>query len=364
MWLWRQNTFSLIAALLTLQCLPSYEYVSRHFTGLDKWHQSRSTSSEYIPSDFYNAMRLADQSKQSLHNQLRSFLENLQKNLTTSKVLGDVDGNYKSTLSQMKKLYELPEFFYATADIANALARDSEQYFEVSKNCSSTLLLKLRQIPSSLPTSVKLLLTNYFEEMEFFHITFSEILDEALEYTQNAFIATQKAFVQYADVQQFVLDKWNFKGDATCCKEYMEFLQFYSAQIFKCAAGSELTTAYDVFAMTEMTGKYIIQQLEFRIQRIFNCLLFGNYEIRCTFLKDAEQDFQPLLNKIDELKIFYDIRIKHGRVSAYRLTRRGTQIYTEAFDDVTNEPKCLPDNFPHNQMQSSLKSCFNNIVLY
>lgn len=198
--------------------------------------------------------------------------------------------------------------------------------------------------------------------MEFFHIMFSEIIDEVLEYTQNTLLAIQNTFTYFANVQGFVLDNWNFKGDDNCCKEYVEFLQLYSAQIFKCTAGHKLSVAFDVFAMTELTSKYVMHQLEFRIQRLFNCFYFGNYEVRCKFLQNAESDFEVLFNKIEELEIYYDIKTKNGRVSSLRLRRRRN------IENDSNVPRahydCIPNEFPLGQMHNSLKQCFYNIQKY
>lgn len=318
---------------------------------------------EYLPLDFYNTMRSADASKQVLQNQLRNFLENLQRNLTTSSVLNVLDDHSPNTPNPILKLEELSKFFHTAADAANTFAHDAEVYFEVIKNSSYTLLLQLRQIPSTQPKFVKLLLTNYFSEMEFFHIILSEIIDEVLEYTQSTLISIKNTFNYYADVQQFVLQNWNFKGDEACSREYMEFLQQFSAELFKCTVSGKLNTAYDVYSITELTSKHIMRQLEFRIERIFNCIYFGNFEIRCKFLQNAEEDFEILFNQLEDLETFYDIKTKKGRVSALRLRRQANINETSS-----TEPKalidCIPADFPRRQMHESLKQCFYNIKSY
>ncbi|XP_064544427.1 uncharacterized protein LOC135432626 [Drosophila montana] len=358
---WSYIALWLLCMVATLQSIESSKYAGMPFSRHEKWTQT--LNGEYIPIQFYNAMRSAEASKQSLQNQLRNFLEQLQKNLTTSTLLSLKDNNQQNAERQLTKLYELSVFFYTAADVARFFARDSEIFFEIAKNSSYTLLLQLRQIPATQPTAIKLLLTNYFAEMEFFHVMFSEIIDEALEYTQNILLATQKTFTYYADIQRFILQNWNFKGDIGCCKEYMEFCQLYSSQIFKCAAGHGLDVAFDVFAITELTSKYVMLQLEFRIQRLFNCFYFGNYEIRCKFLQNAERDFEILFSKIEELEIFFDTKIKNGRVSALRV-RRQAQIEEGAFTGVKSYDACIPKDFPHRQMHQSLKLCFYNIKEY
>lgn len=308
--------------------------------------------------EFFKAMRSADMSKEVLQNQLRNFLENLQKNLTTSAVLNNEDNNHQNAQNQISKLRELLDYFYITADVANKFSHESEIYYEVTKNSSYTLLLQLRQIPSTQPKLVKLLLTNYFAEMEFFHVMFTEIIDEVLEYTQKTLLAIRNTFTYYADVQRFVLENWNFKSDVICCKEYMEFLQLYSAQIFRCAVAHDLIVAFDVFAMTELTSKYIMRELEFRIQRLFNCFYFGSYEIRCKFLQNAERDFELLFSKIEDLEIYYDIKTNHGRVTALRLRR---QSYSEEDPSTPGYIDCIPKDFPLGQMHNTLISCFYDI---
>ncbi|XP_017874727.1 PREDICTED: uncharacterized protein LOC108621750 [Drosophila arizonae] len=358
---WNYLALWLLCIVGALQPIKSSEYIGRPFPRHDKW--SQAIKGDYIPMQFYEAMRSAEDSKQAFQNQLRNFKEHLQRNLTMSNVLSLGHENQLNTQHQRTKLHELSEFFYAAADAARIFARDSETSYEVAKNSSYTLLLQLRQIPSTQPIPVKMHLTNYFAEMEFFHIMFSEIIDEALEYTQNILLATQKTFTYYADVQRFVLQNWNFKGDVGCCQEYMEFLKHYSDQIFKCAAGRGLNVAFDVFAMTELTSKYIMRQLEFRIQRLFNCLYLGSYEIRCKFLLNAEKDFEMLFTKIEELEIFYDLRMKNGRVSALR-QRRQNHIEEAAPTGVKALDNCIPLDFPRSQMHKSLKQCFYSITEY
>ncbi|XP_068156461.1 uncharacterized protein [Drosophila tropicalis] len=312
---------------------------------------------DYVPMKFYDSLRTSDSSKEELQNKLRNFLENLQKNLTTSTLLSGLDTSISSTQNHFLKLQELSTFFHDASETAGSFARDSETFYEVTKNSSYALLLKLRQVPMAQPTEIKILLTNYFAEMEFFHIMFSEIMDEALEYTQYVLRAIQKVFIYYADAQRYILQDWNLKPNMVCCKMYMDFLQLYSAQIFKCAADHELNIAYDVYAMAETNAKYIMRQLEFRIQRLFNCFLFKSYQIRCQFLLNAEQDFEKLFSKLEELETYFDIKTKRGRVSALRL-RRNLQNENDIMESRVEIADCLPKDFPHGQMQKDLKSCF------
>ncbi|XP_051862435.1 uncharacterized protein LOC132784680 [Drosophila nasuta] len=339
---------------------------NEHIGILSPRHERRmySIRGEYIPLEFFTVMNSADLSKQNLQNQLRNFLENLQKNFTTSAMLNVIDYKHKSNRDQTRKLWDLSDFFNLSADVAKTFAHDSKKYYEVVKNSSYTLLLHLRQIPSTQPTLVKLLLTNYFAEMEFFHIMFSEIIDEVLEYTQNTMLSIQNTFMYYADIQRFILENWNLRSDISCIKEYTEFLQPYSAKVFKCTTDAKLDVVFDVFAMTELTSKYIMRQLEFRIQRLFNCFYFGNYEIRCKFLQHADRNFEILFNKIEELEIYYDIKTNNGRVSAFRLRRQSNSYNEEDTDALKIHTKCIPKNFPLSEMHTSLKSCFDNIKKY
>ncbi|XP_030371069.1 uncharacterized protein LOC115621544 [Scaptodrosophila lebanonensis] len=339
--------------------------------GLDR--SSQWIFREDVMLKFYDAAHTADRSKELLQNQLRHFLENLQKNLSTSPVLNGfrndpaivVDGpkldvnSSTNYLQRITKLKELSIFFHIASDSAGTFARHSEQFFDTAKNLSYILLLKLRQVPSTQPTPVKIMLTNYFEEMEYFHIIFSEIMDEALEYTQSILHTIQKTFIHYAEIQRSVLD-WKLKIDVVCCNRYMEFSQNYSSQIFKCAAGNDLNTAADIFSITILNAKYIMRQLEFRIQQIFNCFVFGKYKIRCRFLYNAERDFQQLFMKLEELESYYAIRKKSGRTLA-RVRRMGQFQETPRAINVQNSEKllkCIPPNFPVAQMPSSLRSCF------
>ncbi|KAH8288960.1 hypothetical protein KR044_009682 [Drosophila immigrans] len=354
------TTLTLAFIVIISQPLSGNEHVGKLSSRLERWMQS--IRGEYIPLEYFNRMSSADLTKQDLQSLLRNFLENLQKNLTTSAMLNVVD--HQSNQNQIRKLWELTNFFYLSADVVKSFAHDSQLYYEVAKNSSYTLLLHLRQIPSTQPTLVKLLLTNYFEEMEFFHIMFSEIIDEILEYTQNTLLLIQNTFIYYADIQRFILENWNLKRNISCITEYMEFLQPCSAKVFKCTTDAKLDVVFDVFAMTQLTNKYVMRQLEFRIQRLFNCFYFGNYEIRCKFLENAERDFETLFNKIYDLEIYYDIKTKNGRVSPLRLRRQSYQYNEEDTNALGVHTDCIPKDFPLSKMRKSLKNCFDTIKKY
>ncbi|XP_065354765.1 uncharacterized protein LOC135949207 [Calliphora vicina] len=323
---------------------------------------SHVISGEHISLGFYAAVESGDFAKNDLQSLLHNFLENLQRNLSTSSILNTVVAkpiDIEMNRYQLGKLNDLADYFQHSSETAGRFAQIAEHLFETSKNESHSLLLKLRQVPSAkrfLPTAMKMRLTDYFAEMEFFHVMFSEIIDEALEYIVDTLRSIQITFLRYADIQRDTLRTWNFKSDEWCCNTYMDFLQQWSAHIFKCSVSSDLQVAYDVYATTETSTKYIMRQLEFRIQRLYNCFIFGNYETRCQFLRKPESDFEKLFAKLDELQQYFDIKIKRGRVTNDRSSRRRRQ------QDGTNHnalyDKCIPYGFPDIQMMSSLKTCF------
>ncbi|XP_034665694.1 uncharacterized protein LOC117899639 [Drosophila subobscura] len=333
--------------------------IIRHLSENSHMPQSRTIRGEQIPLEFYEAIQSSDNSKIELQNRLHHFLENLQKNLTTSTVFRDFQTSASRSENYVTKMTGLSTFFLDASNSAGIFAQESEKFYDLIKNSSYALLLKLRQVPAAQPTQVKVLLTNYFSEMEFFHIMFSEIVDEALEYTVGTLRAVQRIFLHFADVQSFILQDWKLKLDFECCKMYMDFLQYHSAQVFKCAAGHELNVAYDVYAVTKTNAKYIMRQLEFRIQRLFNCFIFKSYEIRCQFLQNAERDFESLFSKLEELEMYLDIKTKQGRASNLRFHRQRQIRYDDATTKST-EPlsDCLPNDFPYNQIKSELRSCF------
>ncbi|KAH8380167.1 hypothetical protein KR009_009298 [Drosophila setifemur] len=314
---------------------------------------------EKIPKEFYDAMEKADGSKQYLQHKLRHFLEHLQKNLTMSTVFSDFENSVNSAEDYVNRMQELSTFFLEASIAFGNFAVESEMFFETTKNSSYALLLKLRQVPKVQPTQAKVLLTNYFAEMEFFHIYFSEVVDEAFEYTRTTLRAIQNIFFYYADTQNFILNNWKLKLDQECCKLYVDFLHHHSAQIFKCAAMDKLNVAYDVFAVTKINLKYVMKELEFRVQRLFNCFIFGSYAIRCRFLNNAERDFENLFSKLGELEMYLDIKTKNGRVSASRLRRRRRSWFDNG---VAKKPSslddCISSDFPRSQMSSDLKACF------
>lgn len=317
-------------------------------------------SGEHISLAFYAAVELGDGAKNELQFLLHNFLENLQRNLSTSYILNTVADkpiDVKINRYRLEKLNNLADYFQHSSETAERFAQRAEYFFETSKSESHSLLLKLRQVPSAqrfLPTAVKMRLTDYFAEMEFFHVMFSEIIDQALEYIVDTLRSIQITFLRYADIQRDVLRTWNFKSDEWCCNTYMEFLQQWSAQIFKCSASHDLQVAYDVYAATETITKYVMRQLEFRIQRLYNCFISGNYLMRCQFLSNPEQDFEKLFAKLDELQQYLDIKIKRGRVTINRSIRRRREQYDVIFSD-----KCIPYGFPNIQMWGSLKMCFH-----
>lgn len=320
-------------------------------------------SGEHISLDFYAAIEMGDGAKNDLQSLLHNFFENLQRNLSTSSILNTVVTkpiDIQMNRYQLGKLNDLADYFQHSSETAGRFAQKAEHFFETSKNESFSLLLKLRQVPSAqrfLPTAIKMQLTDYFAEMEFFHVMFSEIIDEALEYIVDTLLSIQRTFLRYADIQREVLRTWNFKSDEWCCNTYMDFLQQWSAHIFKCATSKELQIAYDVYATTETGTKHIMRQLEFRIQRLYNCFIFGNYEIRCQFLRKPEEDFEKLFAKLDELQQYFDIKIKRGRVTINRSNiRRRRQLDESNYSAIYD--KCIPYGFPDVQMMSSLKTCF------
>ncbi|KRK05692.1 uncharacterized protein LOC120322286 [Drosophila yakuba] len=316
------------------------------------------------PKQFYDAIEKSDFSKQSLQNKLEHFLEKLQKNLTVSTVLSNTEDIVTSEREYVYRMQELSTFFYEASFSLEQFSSDINIFYETSKNSSYTLLLKLRQVPTGQPSKVKVLLTNYFAEIEFFHVLFSEIIDEAMEYGTKFLRSIQKLFVYYADTQNIILENWKLKTNPQCCKLYINFLQHQSSQIFKCAALDNLNVVYDVYSVTKLNIKYIIRQLEFRIQCIFNCLLYKSLTLQCKLLKSAEQDLRTLFSNLAELDMFLDIKTKKGRALGLRFRRGKTRINNQIKLEP-NPVECLPIGFPNTQMSTDLKKCFyflNNVV--
>lgn len=320
---------------------------------------SHLISTEHVTLDFYAAAEDGERTKTDLQHVLQNFLENLQRNLSTSLIFHPVMDR-ESNGSVVQRLFELADYFEHSSELAGQFANAAEHFFEITKNESDSLLLKVRQVPSAkhnLPMAVKLQLTDYFAEMEFFHVMFSEIIDEALEYIVDTLRSIQTVFIRYADIQREVLRTWNIKMEEGCLNAYTEFLQFWSAEIFKCTTTVNLNIAYDVYATTETTARYVVRQLEFRIQRLYNCFIFGSHTIRCQFLRYPEHDFESLFTKLDDLQQYYDIKIKKGRVMIHRFQRRqAVELPSEAIHQ-----KCITPGFPDIHMKDTLKSCFNSL---
>ncbi|KAH8294792.1 hypothetical protein KR018_002859 [Drosophila ironensis] len=310
-----------------------------------------------IPNEMYFAIEKADNSKLSLQNKFHYFLESLQKNLSMSTVFSDFVNSSAQAANCRNKIHELYLYFYETAHLLENFAIESEKLFDIFKNESYLFLLKLRQVPKDQPTRVKNLLTNYFSEMEFFHVLFSEVIDEALEYTTTTLKATQQLYIYYAEAQYFVLKNWMLKQNLECCKLYAVFLHHHSAKLFNCAVAENLKVTYDIYALTKINAKYIMQQLEFRIQRVLNCFLFASYTIRCRFLFNADQDFESLFSKLAELEMYLDIKIKRDFIVPLKPKNKMFIPYAN-IKSVPYLQDCIPTGFPQSQMSHNLKQCF------
>ncbi|XP_039968710.1 uncharacterized protein LOC126764092 [Bactrocera neohumeralis] len=318
-----------------------------------------------ISNIFYKSGQDAEIVKIKLQNTLRNFLENLQKNLTTSIILKTLDNKLSFERSQQKwqKLNDHMDFYRTASRDLQEFSFKSEMFLQISKNESVTFLMKLRRVPTGqqmLAPHVKLQLTNYFAEMEFFNVVFFEILDEGMEYINNALYIIRTTFENYADIQQKILRDEHFLLDNWCFNKYFEFLQKWSTQIYKCATETRLQTVYNVFSITKVAVKYLMQQLEFKMQRLFNCFICKEYSIKCNFLRFPENDFEKLFNILKELQIYYDIEINRGRVESRRIQRSENIIRLSEKKNVNASKKnCLPFGFPTNQMRNDLKVCFN-----
>ncbi|KAH8344905.1 hypothetical protein KR067_010601 [Drosophila pandora] len=318
-----------------------------------------SSNGEQIPKEFYLSIENSNEFKLNLQRKLLHFLENIQKNLTISTVFGSFQNDFPNADKYIHRLQELSMFFYEASYSVEKFAIESEKFFEIIKITSNSLLLKLRQVPKAQPTHVKLLLTNYFSEMEFFHIFFSEVIDEALEYTTTILQTIQKLFYSYADIQNGILINWKLKHNLECCKLYADFLHHHSARIFKCATADKLQIAFDLYSVTKINAKYIVKQLEFRIQRLLNCINFGSYSIRCPFLNNAEGDFETLFNKLSELELYLNIKMKKSGIFVTNIRNHNVNSDLRKLPYLeSSQQACLLNDFPYNQMSKQLKECF------
>ncbi|XP_075147181.1 uncharacterized protein LOC142221353 [Haematobia irritans] len=304
----------------------------------------------HISLKFYEAAKNGEYNKVNLQNALQNFVENIQKNLSTSSFVND---DYLGGDAMTKRLHNLADYFEYSSDIANAFATAAENFLEVSKSESIALLQKLRQVPSAqhiLSNEAKTQLTDYFSEMEYFNVMLSETIDESLEYIVDTLRFVQVVFRHYAHLQREVLQKWNLRNNVLCFNTYIDSLQLWSTKIFKCASSKDLANAYDIYSTTESTIRQIMSQLEFRIQRLYNCFIFGGYQVKCKFLRIPDRDFHPLFTKLDELQQYLDIKTKKGRIPSYRYNNNETY-------ESSKEEECMPMNLHNNQLVKTLKQC-------
>ncbi|XP_054090333.1 uncharacterized protein LOC105215762 [Zeugodacus cucurbitae] len=352
-----------IVILQIISCKTSNHYTTQQDVYLSE--NKNKVPDEKISNLFYKSGQHAENAKIMLQNTLRNFLENLQKNLTTSVILKTLDDKLSLERSQQKwqKLNDHMDFYRTASHHIKEFADESENFLQISKNESATFLMKLRRVPTGqrmLPPYVKLQLTNYFDEMEFFNVVFFEIIDEGMEYIDNALHIIRTTFESYADIQQDILNYQNSFFDNWCFNRYFEFLQKWSTQIYNCATETRLQTVYNVFAMTKVVVKHLMQQLEFKMQRLFNCFIFKEYNIKCNFLRFPESEYEELFTTLRELQMYYDIEINRGRVESIRIQRSDDMIQLSDKKMVdSSHSNCIPFGFPTNQMLNSLKICFN-----
>ncbi|KAH8250846.1 hypothetical protein KR026_000500 [Drosophila bipectinata] len=346
--------------VLFLQCLVWSVQAPGAIGNSNNHHKLSTSTGEQIPKEFYFSMDNSNTFKLNLQRKLLHFLENIQRNLTISTVFSTFQNDTPNAAKYMHRLQELSMFFYEASQSVENFSIESEKFFEIIKVTSNLLLLKLRQVPKAQPTHVKLLLTNYFSEMEFFHILLSEVVDEALEYTTTILQTIKKLFFSYANIQNDILNNWKLKIDLDCCKLYADFLHHHSARLFKCATADKLQIAFDMYSVTKINAKYIVKQLEFRIQRLLNCINFGSFSIRCQFLNNAEGDFENLFNKLSELELYLNIKIKKSGISVTKMENTHDSVNRDLQLPTPNSfgQSCLLNNFPYNQMSKQLKECF------
>uniref|UniRef100_A0A1A9UN46 Uncharacterized protein n=1 Tax=Glossina austeni TaxID=7395 RepID=A0A1A9UN46_GLOAU len=350
-----------------------------YFSHLNRNHTARGYSQyKYTSERYYVALEDTDHVKRGFQALLRSFLENLQKNLSTSTLL-NVAANTTDVIeieNRHHKLTDLSSFFQYSSEQAALLADKIELCFEITKNESESYLRKWEEIrwtPPSISTEVKALVDEYFIEMQSFHTIFSEIIDDFLEYIAHVLRSVRDIFIEYADIQTDSFRR--FKTIKLCYNLYMDFLQQWSAIIFKCTTATDLNTAYDVYTTSETTSRHVMKQLEFRMQRLHNCLASRDYRIRCQFLRNPEKDLSKLFIKLDELQQYFDIKIKRGRVNSNRKRRSDIseghksvglkfkmQINREHNSTADNENKCIPVDFPYEYMSTNLKKCFDFLL--
>ncbi|XP_017488270.1 PREDICTED: uncharacterized protein LOC108376563 [Rhagoletis zephyria] len=286
--------------------------------------RGNDADNENISFLFYKSAFDADKAKSNLQGTLRSFLENLQKNLTTSAILKTLNREVNLDRSQEKKhkLNDHLEFFRTLSHFLKEFSVKAEYFLQTSKNESITFLSKLRRVPTSqqvLTRRIKLQLTTYFAEMEFFNVLFFGIIDEGIDYIINALRTMQITIDSYTDIQRDILHNWNLEIDDWCYNLYFEFLQKWSTLIYKCAIDLKLQMVYNVYAMTETVIRHVMRQVEFKTQRLFNCLIQKGSDIKCSFLCHPEDDFEELFTSLKDLQIYYDMKINRGRVRTKRL---------------------------------------------
>lgn len=288
--------------------------------------------SEHVSFNFYLHGANAEQAKSNAHTVLDNFMENFSRQLNDSTVRMD----------------RFSDYFQQASDVARTFSQQSTLFFDIANNESMTLLKKLRIQPIRMNNYrlVKDDLEEYYNEMENFHLIFSNALYEASELVSEALRKTEETFAIFSKIQNEIIVDRKLMNDEKCQEDYKIFLHKWTRQIFKCAT-SKIRVIYDVFAVAKYTTYDIVKMLEHRIHKVYNCLQFDKHEFRCRFMQNPENDFDKLIARLDELEMFLE---KQRR-------RMYWNIQNQKPNKIVNF-NCVPEKFPDTQMEESMRLCF------
>ncbi|XP_055907285.1 uncharacterized protein LOC129942396 [Eupeodes corollae] len=286
-----------------------------------------------ISVEFFIAGENADRYQNSLSDFMDKFNEQLQMNVT----------------HEVENLFVYLE---QSQNISITFADNVDEFFDIAKNESDRLLVELQNALSrdNLTEKTKYQLSDYHTEMENLKEIFCGILDDVTEFTLDSVRMVQSTMQQFAEVETMIIERRrHFQDDDFCHNDFTEFLWQSAGEVIQCA-NSRLHITYDIFSITKLATYHILKMLEHRVQKIYNCFMFGNYSFRCRFVKNAETDFEKLHTRLDDLQMYNEKQ----RRKIYRSRQRGGFL------------RCIPLNFPDGQITESLRSCYStsqNIIV-
>ncbi|XP_055387985.1 protein DDB_G0276689 [Condylostylus longicornis] len=295
----------------------------------------------------------------------------------TKQLFNNYVGKLKQLLKDSKRL-ESPEpiynFYYEISISIVNLERNTKKFYQTARSESLNLLGSLKKIQLRyIKPPIKDELSDYYHEMDQFMYVFITTIDNFDEFIIEQLRRIRMTYENVANIQKDILGRQKLLQEDWCQTNYKQFLLLTTSQIYKCSTAN-MKIVYDVFAISKLNIYYLIQQLEHRLQKVFNCFEKKNYQLYCRFIKESENEFENIFNKLSELLIYNDKQKlnrnllmkgyqKNNNYDNKNNNHNGKNNKNENYNNNTQEMKekiyCLPENYPNEQLMDGLQACFS-----